>query len=390
MPVSPVPRHHTGSRFKMSKLGDVTVPGTAHLTPVSAINRYLVVLFASWVLVVAVTLNVLIQTLDLVGNSNAILAAPGATTAALWRYAELRFPILISQFLPFSVLLASLATLGTLAHTNQIVILRAAGLSPHQILRPIIVVSVLIAFAHFCFDEGVVVDAQRDLDAWESANYGAQPAQSFETRSHVWVERNGWIVRAGRAVREGEETLLFDVMALRYAGVSNLQEIIFARSAKVSSSHSTLDEIRDIDVQSQETHTSFHENWDFKSPPDLFFSQETAPAQIGFAALLRALKQADSSHAATLAVALYRKVTWPLSSVLMPVLAVVVGYAHQRRGYIALGAAIGLALGFSYFVVESIVTAMGRSGGVPPLLAAFAPIFAFLAMAEYRLARIEV
>ena len=81
-------------------------------------------------------------TLDLLGESGKILKVPGNGEAELWRYISLRVPVLISRFLPFSVLLGTLIAFVGLNQHSEVVAMKAAGLSAHQILAPMIVASV--------------------------------------------------------------------------------------------------------------------------------------------------------------------------------------------------------------------------------------------------------
>ena len=61
-------------------------------------------------LAILAALVIILQTLDLLGETGDILAAPGNGQAALWHYVVLRLPQIVARFLPFSVLLATLLT----------------------------------------------------------------------------------------------------------------------------------------------------------------------------------------------------------------------------------------------------------------------------------------
>src|SRR5947209_8559490 len=106
---------------------------------------YMVRLFLTRSLAVLVALVLVLMTLDLLGESGKILAIPGNGDAELWRYVSLRIPLLISRFLPFSVLLGTLIAFVGLNQHSEVVAMKAAGLSAHQILAPLIVASIIIA-----------------------------------------------------------------------------------------------------------------------------------------------------------------------------------------------------------------------------------------------------
>src|SRR4051812_18166253 len=145
------------------------------------LDWYLGKAFAGWIVAVMIALLAILQILDLIGESNKILAAPGATEASLWRYAALRLPVLASEFLPFAVLLAALITLTVLAYSSEIIVMKSCGMSPHRLLVPMMAVAGVCAVIHFVANETVVVRAAERLQAWQSTDYGAKPERSSDT-----------------------------------------------------------------------------------------------------------------------------------------------------------------------------------------------------------------
>ena len=117
-------------------------------------------------------LVVILMTLDLLGESGKILAHPGNTDAELWHYVSLRMPQLIARFLPFAVLLGTMITLATLNQNSEIIIFKAAGISAHQILAPLIVAALGIAAVNFAFNERSSSRRTSALDAWQAVEYG--------------------------------------------------------------------------------------------------------------------------------------------------------------------------------------------------------------------------
>ena len=86
---------------------------------------------------------------------------------------------------------------------------------------------------------------------------------------------------------------------------------------------------------------------------------------------------------------LAHKISGPLSTLLMPLLAAVAAFGLARSGQVLLRAVIGMALGFAYFVVDNFSLAMGNAGTYPPVIAAWAPFLLFLLIGETVLIRTE-
>ena len=139
--------------------------------PSRRLAMYMVRLFLSRSLAVIVALVLVLMTLDFLGESGKILAIPGNGDAELWRYVSLRIPLLISRFLPFSVLLGTLIAFVGLNQHSEVVAMKAAGLSAHQILAPLIVASIGVAAVLFAFNEAVVVKSARIVNAWSDNVY---------------------------------------------------------------------------------------------------------------------------------------------------------------------------------------------------------------------------
>ena len=136
---------------------------------------YMARLFVLRSLAVLAALVIVLQTLDLLGESGKILAQEGNGDAELWRYVSLRFPQLIARFLPFAVLLGTLITLASLNQNSEVISMKAAGISAHQIIAPLVVASLGIAALRFAFNERVVTRATATLSDWEKVEYGPVP-----------------------------------------------------------------------------------------------------------------------------------------------------------------------------------------------------------------------
>jgi lipopolysaccharide export system permease protein len=108
------------------------------------------------------------------------------------------------------VLLATLITFATLSQNSEVVAMKAAGLSAHQILAPMILTSLLVAAVSFGFTERIVAPATAKLKAWQDVEYAKVPAESG-TRTNIWVREGRDLVQARIVSGHGEKTLLQDV-----------------------------------------------------------------------------------------------------------------------------------------------------------------------------------
>src|SRR5688500_2708809 len=138
------------------------------------------------ILAVLIMLVLVLMMLDLLSNTAEILAHPGNGQDELLRYVSLRVPQLVARFLPYSVLLATIITLATFNQNSEVIAMKAAGLSAHQILAPLILAAALVAALSFAFNERVVTRATSTLKVWE-ANEFASVSTAAEARANMYL-----------------------------------------------------------------------------------------------------------------------------------------------------------------------------------------------------------
>jgi lipopolysaccharide export system permease protein len=351
---------------------------------------YTVRLFVTRSLAVLLALILVLMTLDLLGESSKILAVPGNGEADLWRYVSFRVPLLISRFLPFSVLLGTLIAFTGLNQHSEVVAMKAAGISAHQMLAPLILASLVIAGGLFAFNENVAVNANRQVTAWNDNDYKPVPPESGIV-SNVWLLNGEDLIQAkhvgGRgAAFHAEGLTIYD----RGPG-GVLDRVIYANRADPMDGEWKLTGVRIYDS----TMNLVRKLPEMTGLPGLKPQQLTLakvdPDQLDFWTLKERITQLEQAGRPTdeAKAGLWHKITSPLSTILMPLLAATAAFGLARSGQVLLRATIGMALGFAYFVADNFSLAMGNVGSYPPILAAWAPFLLFLLVGETVLIRSE-
>jgi lipopolysaccharide export LptBFGC system permease protein LptF len=91
---------------------------------------------------------------------------------------------------------------------------------------------------------------------------------------------------------------------------------------------------------------------------------------------------ASGVNVANLAVELQHKMAFPFVTLVMTLLAIPFGVSTGRRGALyAIG--LGIVLALSYWIVTSLFVALGKSGLLTPVLAAWTPNIIVLGSAAY-------
>lgn len=343
-------------------------------------TRYVGRLFAIRFLGLLAFFVVVLQMLDLLNRSEAIMAADGATTRSIVRYVLLRSPQIVSQFAPFAALLAIVVTLSALNLSSEIVIMRAAGMSVHRVLAPIGLACLAIAVAHFLFHELVVVRAAERLAYWEANDFAVDLVHDAATRTNIRVAYEGEIVSAASAARTADGARLSGVVIYDLDDHGLARSVTEARSATFGADGWRLYGVRAARTAERPGGTADSAPWTTSLNPELLFALTLNPDRSSLITVIRQIGQLrrDGADARPATTSLFSRFSKPMATLLMPLLGAIAGFGVGRQGNQLVRASSGAALGFVYFVAENLMLAVGKLGVVPPMLGAFFPFALFM------------
>jgi lipopolysaccharide export system permease protein len=359
--------------------------------PSRQISWYMVRLFLTRTFAVLALLVVVLQTLDLLGQSGDILSYPGNGDAQLWHYVGLRVPQIVARFLPFSVLLGTLIMLASLNQNSEIISMKAAGLSAHQILAPLIAAALGVVLVSYAFNERVVARSTAALSAWQAVDYGPVPPNSG-IKANPWVRDGNNLVTAAIVAGRGTAVQLRKVEIFNRVN-NSLTTIVQAPRGHYDAANKSwlLEDARQFDVARGTERRVGTVRFGHPIRPDQFTLAKVDPDAMTFSELRAAISDLRDAGRPTaeLEGSLWHKLSGPLSALLMPILGSVAAFGLARSGQLFVRAVLGMALGFAYFVADNFSLAMGNLGAYPPILAAWAPFFLFLLVGETVLFRTE-
>jgi lipopolysaccharide export system permease protein len=357
--------------------------------PSATVSWYLARTFVSRSAAVLAGLVIVLMALDLLGESGDILAVPGNGEAQLWHYVALRIPQLIQRFLPFAALLGTLITLVRMNQNSEVISMKAAGISAHQILAPLMLASLAVAGLNFWFNDRIVARSTAVLSVWEDVQYGPVP-QTHGVVSNVWVRYREDLIHVDAVSGQGDQTQLQGVTYYDRNG-DRLGAISHAEHGRRAGKAWLLTQVRHFDVASGNVSHPAQVVIGEGLDASRFTLASINGDGMSFGALYSAIDALAQAGRPTTALRtiLWHKISGPLSTFLMPLLAGVAGFGLARSGRLFVRVVIGMALGFAYFVADNFALAMGSLGAYPPLLAAWAPFVLFFLIGEAVLIRSE-
>ncbi|MEM1397725.1 MAG: LPS export ABC transporter permease LptG [Pseudomonadota bacterium] len=342
--------------------------------------RYVGKMFATRCLGLLVFFVIILQMLDLLNNSTEIYEADGADWRSIVKYIALRGPQIASQFAPFAALLGVVATLSSLNQRSEITIMRSAGMSGQRVLQPIGVVCCGLVFAHFVFHELVVVRSTGALAYWEANDYAVDLPTQQETRTDLRFANGNELISAASASRDGDSTVLSDVVIYGLDETGLAKTVEEARTATFREEAWALRNVRTLSIEDESVAVAREKAWNTTLDPAILFALTLKADRTGIPNLLRQVSElrrnnADTSDEMT---SLLARISKPLSTLLMPLLGAIAGYGVARAGTQLIRAAAGATIGFAYFITENLFVALGKLGTVPAFIGAFFPLALFL------------
>ncbi len=295
-------------------------------------------------------------------------------------------PQFVYFVIPIAALLSVLVTFGTLSRTSELTVMKACGVSLYRVAVPIVLLSLCWSAALFALDQEILARANRRAGAIDDTIRG-RPPKTFSPLNRRWViGRDGSIYHYGFFDARNERLSALTVYRL-LPGAWRLASETFAATAEHRGTWTALKGW----AQEFPASGSGPPRWRTfvrqpipLEPPD-YFATDMADTEMMTAAQLRRsideLSQSGFNYMPQ-AVELQRKIAFPFVTFVMTLLAVPFGVTTGRRGALY-GIGLGIVIALSYWLVMSVFIAIGKTGLLPPSLAAWTPNVIVSACALY-------
>jgi lipopolysaccharide export system permease protein len=307
----------------------------------------------------------------------------GKGSYTLWeitKYILLTVPRRAFELIPTATLLGSLLGLGTMANTNELIIMRASGLSKTRIVISAMKAGGVIILFSFLLGEYI-------------APYTETQAQSLRVKAHTekiamgaeygfWSRDNLTFINI-RNVLAGAK--LRDVYIYEFDEKRRLRVSTHAKTAYHDKGSWILEEIE----QSYVSHEGVKSlklakaKWESLLDPGLMRFVVVEPESLSIQGLYRYASYLDDnaqdSHRYRLA--MWGKITSPLDIALLLMLSIPFVLGSMRSVSVGQRILVGTLLGIVYFLIDKASSHVGLVYNVTPIIAVFAPIILFSGLA---------
>lgn len=303
--------------------------------------------------------------------------------ATVFEYFVFIWPMVLQLVLPLCLLISLLICFGLLEKSNQIMALKACGISLYRLSAPVVLAVALLAGGIFFLQETILPYSNQRQAQLRDRIKGKKVQTNY-------LQENTWILgRDDRLFNFGyfdpKLNQFADFIAYRiHFQSAQLQEILYARQAtwdqalqrwQLEDGWTRVFRGQRNAFQPFRRHAnSITEN------PDYFKKEVKTADKMSFTELwnyIGRLRQ-GGFNTLSLEVDLHAKLAYPMINLIILLIGLPFSFMMGKRGAL-FGMTVSILIGISFWALFNLFTAMGGAGIIPPVLAAWAPniFFAF-------------
>lgn len=296
-------------------------------------------------------------------------------------FVALTVPSHVYELFPVAVLIGTLFALSHLAANSEYTVMRSSGLAPWRATSTLFRIGIVFAVATLVFGELITPVSERAAKQLKLSMTSAIVAREFQTG--LWVKDDRRFVN----VREVQpDANLTDVRVFEFDDQYRLKSISFAKRGQYVGKN--VWRLREV------VHTSFattgssvlrseEMDWSSVLTPDILAVLFVVPERMSAWNLYQYSRHLSDNRQKTgrYEIAMWKKLIYPLASLVMMALALPFAYIHVRAGGVGLKVFLGIMLGIAFHMLNSLFSHIGQLQSWQPLLSAALPSAVFLGAA---------
>ena len=343
-------------------------------------ERYLArEIYASTALVLTAFL-LLFAFFDLIGEMKD-LGHGGYQMENIVAFVVLTLPGRLYELAPIAVLIGTVYALTTLARHSEITVLRASGLSTAGFFKMLMRIGTVFVIITLMIGEFVAPPAERAAQQLRLKAMSSMVAQEF--RSGLWVKDERSFVNV-RNVQP--DTSLQDIRIYEFDNEYRLRTISEAATGVfVVPDQWELGNVTRTIFDTNGEHASIEHlpdmMWKSALNPDILSVLLVMPEKMSVINLFQYIKHLTENQQKTerYVIALWKKLVYPLTALVMMILALPFSFMSTRGGAVSLRVFTAIMLGIGFHMLNGLFSNLGVINDWTPLLSAVTPSVMFLA-----------
>lgn len=293
-------------------------------------------------------------------------------------YVALTLPGRAYEIFPIAVLIGSLYALTLLARHSEITVFRASGLATADLLLSLAKIGSIFVVLTFLIGEFLAPQTERMAQQLQLTAKSQLVGQEF--RSGLWVKDGHSFIN----VREVQpDASLRGVRVYTFDENYRLRSISEAeRGNYMPSGHWQLNNVVHTFFEAEKATVSREDQLEWRSAlnPDILSVLLVVPERMSLVNLFQYIRHLSDNQQKTerYEIALWKKLIYPLATLVMMALALPFAYAHDRMAVVSVKVFIGVMLGILFHMLNGMFSHLGVINSWKPLVSAVTPSVIFL------------
>lgn len=316
---------------------------------------------------------------DLIGELND-LGKGSYNLRRVFAFVLLNAPAHAYELFPVVVLIGTLYVLALLAGNSEWTVMRGSGLSPARAAAMLGKIGLVFALATFVVGEWISPAGEEAAQKTKMRALSEMIGQDLQ--SGLWFKDEGSFINAREA---RQANVLHGVRIFRFDDEYRLKSITQAERAEYLDKGvwELYEVVKTQFTPAPRTQREAKAEWHSAVSPDLLDALIMKPERMSAWALHKYTEHLAGNRQKTerYDIALWKKLFYPLATLVMMALALPFAYMHARAGMVGVKVFLGIMLGILFHLLNSLFAHIGLLQNWPPFAAAALPSAMFLATA---------
>ncbi len=301
-------------------------------------------------------------------------------------------PMIISLMLPAAILLTTLMTFSSLSKFSEIIAMKANGISLYRISLPALGVAAILSIFLFFFSELVAPFSIQKTKHIVKVDVQKQKNLGVFKQNEIWYRSHHAIYNF--KMFDVEKNILRGITINHLHPDFTLKTRIDAERAEWQNNQWVFFNL--LVTTFDQNQVPFLE-WsnkkviDIPEKPDDFKIIQKDAEKMGYFELNKYIKKIRSEgyDVSRYLVDLYGKIAYPFVTLILVIIGMSFSLRSERSGGVMQSIGIGIVIGFSYWIVHALLMSVGKSGVLPPCLAAWGSNILFACLAAFLFVRMK-
>lgn len=295
-------------------------------------------------------------------------------------YVALMIPSHVYELFPITVLIGTIFVMARLARSSEFTILRTSGLGPWRALRTLMALGLGFVLFTFAVGDYVAPLADKTAQLLKSRFQGSISVG----KTGAWLkEKQAYGHYAVNVGALASDASMKDIQIFEFNNQGNLVSVTQGKTGQFSEHGSwELEDVERTEFEAPDAktpridHAAFETfRWPTQISAEMVSAAVLRPERMGTIDLFQYMRHlsANGQSAQKYEIQFWKKVFYPMSCLVMVVLALPFAYLHFRSGGIASYTFGGVMAGISFVLLNNVMNDLGNLQGWQPWFTAALP-----------------